>query len=39
MMYEFEEFINLINVNLFELKINSYENLLNISKVMEEIRK
>ncbi|AGX44158.1 Gfo/Idh/MocA family protein [Clostridium saccharobutylicum] len=39
MMYEIEEFVNLINTNLFESKINSYENSLNTSKVMEEIRK
>jgi predicted dehydrogenase len=39
MMYELKEFIQLINNNILESKINSYENSLNTSKVMEEIRK
>lgn len=39
MIYELEEFIKLINDNTLESKINSYENSLNTSKIMEEIRK
>jgi len=39
MMYELKEFIELINNNNLESKINSYENSLNTSKIMEEIRK
>ncbi|HEX9025131.1 MAG TPA: Gfo/Idh/MocA family oxidoreductase [Clostridium sp.] len=39
MMYEVKEFIELINNNTLESKINSYENSLNTSKIMEEIRK
>lgn len=39
MMYEVREFIKLINNNTLESKINSHENSLNTSKIMEEIRK
>lgn len=39
MMYEVEEFIELINNNTLESKINSHDNSLNTSKIMEEIRK
>jgi len=39
MMYEVKEFIELINNNTLESKINSHENSLNTSKIMEEIRK
>jgi len=39
MMYEVKEFIELINSNDLESKINSNENSLNTSKIMEEIRK
>ena len=39
MMYELKEFIELINNNTLESKINSHENSLNTSKIMEEIRK
>lgn len=39
MMYEVKEFIELINNNNLESKINSNENSLNTSKIMEEIRK
>lgn len=39
MMYELKEFIQLINNNILESEINSYENSLNTSKAMEEIRK
>lgn len=39
MVYEIEEFIQLINDNTLESKINTYENSLNTSKIMEEIRK
>lgn len=39
MVYEIEEFIQLINENTLESKINTYENSLNTSKIMEEIRK
>lgn len=39
MMYEVKEFIELINNNDLESKINSNENSLNTSKIMEEIRK
>lgn len=38
MMYEVKEFIGLINNGTLESKINSHENSLNTSKVMEEIR-
>lgn len=39
MYYEIKEFISLINNNILESNINSHENSLNTSKVMEEIRK
>jgi predicted dehydrogenase len=39
MMYELKEFIQLINNNILESKINSHENSINTSKAMEEIRK
>jgi predicted dehydrogenase len=39
MTYEIKEFINLVNNNVFESNINSYENSLNTIKVIEEIRR
>lgn len=39
MMYEVKEFIELINNNNLQSKINSNKNSLNTSKIMEEIRK
>lgn len=39
MSYEIKAFINLINNNNLESSINSHENSLNTSKVMEEIRR
>ena len=39
MMYEVKEFIQLITNNTLESKINTHENSLNTSKIMEQIRR
>lgn len=39
MVYELEEFIQLIDNNILECKINSHINSLNTSKITEEIRR